>query len=329
MPDPVVLVLTQEFDVTADSVVKILNERDVRVFRYDTSYFPRNSTLTYRSTDTGWLTTLVDTTYGRRSLRLEDVTSVWYRRPTPFTADSSLQEVHQEFAVKESAHAMGGIFSALPARWVNLPAVELRAHYKPLQLKVARDVGLRIPKTIITNDPEEAARFSRECDGSIVYKALNSGLIHQPGGWPRGLLTTALSEIPLEILPRVRYSPCIFQELIDKAYELRITVIGGKFFTVRVDSTDGDGKPHVDSRNFLGNLRYTQATLPDEIENRLRQLMRTFELAYGAIDVAVDQVGEHYFLEVNPAGQFAWLDDEVPGLNLASAMADYLSGVSD
>ncbi|MFG1617395.1 MvdC/MvdD family ATP grasp protein [Nonomuraea wenchangensis] len=329
MPEPIVLVLTQEFDVTADSVVKILNERGVTVFRYDTSYFPRNSTLTYRSTDAGWRTTLVDTTYGRRSLRLEEVTSVWYRRPTPFTADPSLAEAHQEFAVKESAHAMGGVLTALPARWVNLPAVEQRAHYKPLQLQVARDAGLRIPKTIITNDPEEALRFHRECGGAVIYKALNSGLLHEPGGWPRGLLTTALPELPLDILPRVRYSPCIFQEHVDKAYELRITVIGERLFPVRVDSTDDDGEPQVDSRNFLGTIRYTQVALPEEVEKRLRRVMDHFELAYGAIDVVVDRAGEHYFLEVNPAGQFVWLDDETPGLNLAAAMADYLSGQSD
>ncbi|MEO3796284.1 MvdC/MvdD family ATP grasp protein [Nonomuraea sp. B10E15] len=329
MPDPIVLVLTQEFDVTADSVVKILSERDVAVFRYDTSYFPQNSTLTYQSTDAGWHSTLVDTTHGHRSLRLEEVTSVWYRRPTPFTADPSLGKAHQEFAVKESAHAMGGVFTALPARWMNLPAFELRAHYKPLQLKVAREAGLRIPRTLITNDPEEVPPFHRECGGAIVYKALNSGLLHQPGGWPRGLLTTALPDIPPDILPRVRYSPCIFQELIDKAYELRITVIGKKIFAVRVDNRNDDGEPHVDSRNFRGTSRYTQVTLPDEIEERIRRLMDTFELVYGAIDVAVDRAGEHYFLEVNPAGQFAWLDDETPGLNLASAMADYLSGVSD
>ncbi|MEV0387573.1 MvdC/MvdD family ATP grasp protein [Nonomuraea sp. NPDC050643] len=329
MRDPVVLVLTQEFDVTADNVVAILNERDVTVFRYDTSYFPRNSTLTSKSTDTGWLTTLVDTTHGRRSLRLEEVTSVWYRRPTPFTADPSLEPAHQEFAVKESAHAMGGIFTALPVRWVNLPAVESRAHYKPLQLKVAREVGLRIPKTLITNDPEEVSRFHRECGGAIIYKALNSGLIHQPGGWPRGLLTTALPDIPPDVLPRVRYSPCVFQELIDKAYELRITVIGEKFFAVRVDSRTDDGEPQIDSRNPLGTQRYTRTVLPVEVEKRLRRLMDAFELAYGAIDVVVDRAGEHYFLEVNPAGQFAWLDDQTPGLSLASAMADYLSGLSD
>lgn len=329
MPDPIVLVLTQEFDVSADSVVRILNERGVRVFRYDTSRFPRSSTLTTRSTGTGWHTTLVDSTYGRRSVRLEAVTSVWYRRPAPFTTDPAPQQAHRECAVKESAHAVGGIFTAFPARWVNLPAVELRARYKPLQLKVAREAGLRIPKTLITNDPEEVPRFHRECGTPIVYKTLDSGLPHRPGGRPCGLPTIVPHDLSPDVLSRLRYSPCVFQELIDKAYELRITVIGGKFFTVRVDDTDDEGGPPADSRGFPGTARYTRVPLPDETEKGLRRLMDSFGLAYGAIDIAVDRAGEHHFLKMDPAGQFAWLDDEVPGLDLAGAMADYLSGTSD
>jgi glutathione synthase/RimK-type ligase-like ATP-grasp enzyme len=332
MPKTVV-VLTQELDLTADAVVKALNTRGVPVFRYDTSYFPVNSAISYQNLGDGWVTEIVDSTYGERSVSLEDVASVWYRRPTAFRFDEALTGPFREFAQKESAHGFGGIMSSLPVLWVNRPDRQSRADFKPLQLRVAKECGLRIPKTLITNNPNKIDDFYAECGGSIIYKALNSGLIREPGGWPGGLLTSPVKRLDPELVRRIRFAPCIFQQRVEKAYDLRVTIIGENLFPVRIDAVNEDGSRAVDWRAYPTgaeeSLRHAKATIPREIADGLRGYMRALELNYGAADLVVTPTGEHVFLEVNAGGQFAWLDDEVPDLDLREAMADYLAAGLD
>lgn len=324
-----VVVLTQEMDLTADSVVKVLHDMDVPVFRYDTSYYPVDSTLSYRIDPAGCTTELFDSTHSERSISLEDVASVWYLRPTAFRFDDALTGPFREFAQKEAAHAFGGVMSGLPVLWVNRPDLESRADYKPLQLRIARSVGLRVPRTLITNDPARVRPFHAECEGSMIYKALNSGLIREPGGWPGGLFTSAVAQLDDDLLARVRFAPCIFQELVEKAYDLRITVVGDRLFPVRIDGVDEDGRRAVDWRSCpVGSdehLRHSRVGIPESVETGLRALMRELGLNYGAVDMVVTPRREHVFLEVNPSGQFAWLDDEIEDLNLRGAMAEYLA----
>ncbi|MEU4231625.1 MvdC/MvdD family ATP grasp protein [Nonomuraea sp. NPDC026600] len=328
MPRSTVMILTQEFDVTADCVVKVLSQReDVEVFRYDTSYFPVDSCLSYASTGSGWLTELTDYKYAERRLDLETVRSIWYRRPTDFRAADFLSAPHREFALSESRHAVGGIMLGLPTLWVNRPDHEARADYKPFQLRLAQELGLRIPDTLISNDPARVRAFYEQCDGRMIYKALNSGLIEDPGGWPGGLLTSDVTSLPDELLQRARYAPGIYQRRVDKAYDLRITVIGDSVTTVRVDTTPADGSPAAtDWRGSVeSDATWTLATLPGQVEAALGRLMGALRLNYGAVDMAVTEAGEYYFFEVNPSGQFAWLDDEIAGLGLVKTMADYLA----
>lgn len=326
-----VVVLTQELDLTADAVIKVLNSRGVPVFRYDTSYFPVNSAISYQNVGDGWVTELADSTYGERSISLEDVASVWYRRPTAYRFDDALSGPFREFAQKESAHGFGGIMSSLPVLWVNRPDRQSRADLKPLQLRVAQECGLRIPKTLITNNPAKINDFYAACGGSIIYKALNSGLIREPGGWPGGLLTTSVERLDPDLVQRIKFAPCIFQEQVQKAYDLRITIIGENLYPVRIDAMNEDGSRTVDWRSCptgVGSeeyLRHAKATIPQDVADGLRAYMRALELNYGAADLVVTPRGEHVFLEVNAGGQFAWLDDEVPDLDLREAMADFLA----
>jgi glutathione synthase/RimK-type ligase-like ATP-grasp enzyme len=321
------VILTQEMDVTADCVVKKLYDRGVPVFRYDTSYFPVNSAITFKDTDTGWQTNLMDSTYGERFVALEEASAVWYRRPTLFRIDDEVTGPYREFAMRECVHGFGGIMAALPVLWVNRPDAEARADFKPFQLRVAKRIGLTIPRTLITNNPGDVGQFFDECQGSVIYKALNSGLVREPGGWPGGLLTTAITMPSDELLQRVRFAPCIFQQRVDKAYDLRVTVIGDSIVPVRIDRRDDTGRPVVDWRDYPDEsnpLRHSRVELPAEVESGLRRLMAELGLVYGAVDMVVTPAGEHVFLEVNPSGQFAWLDDEIEGLGLVEAMADLL-----
>jgi len=67
--------------------------------------------------------------------------------------------------------------------------------------------------------------------------------------------------------------------------------------------------------------------LPVEVEQKLLRLMDYFSLNYGAIDIILTPARKHVFVEVNPCGEFFWLERS-PGLPISDAIADVLVGHS-
>jgi D-alanine-D-alanine ligase-like ATP-grasp enzyme len=56
------------------------------------------------------------------------------------------------------------------------------------------------------------------------------------------------------------------------------------------------------------DVRYDSIALPDKVRESLLALVRSYDLRFAAIDLAVDRAGRWVFFEVNPNGQWAWLD---------------------
>ena len=118
-------------------------------------------------------------------------------------------------------------------------------------------------------------------------------------------------------------APSIYQEYIEKDYELRITVIGEDIYPVKIYSQTNENTI-VDWRKDQLNLEYELVSLDPEFEESLKNLHNNFNLIYGAYDFIVTPEGEHIFLEVNPVGQWLWLEEEL-GLDISQSIADLLS----
>ena len=125
------------------------------------------------------------------------------------------------------------------------------------------------------------------------------------------------------MLDAVAQLPCFFQHHVRKAHELRVTVIGDRLFAARIHSQD-DPRTAADFRDFSAEILYEAATLPPELERRCIQLVHSYGLTYGAIDLIVTPEGEHVFLENNPAGQFLFVEQLVPELRMCDAVAQCL-----
>lgn len=315
---PTVLIVTQEFDPTADPVVRRLAEAGADVVRVDLSYFPRR--LSFTASDFGGERLLLR--HGDREVDLDALSGVWYRRPTEFVFDERMGDAEREFARNEARHAIGGILRSTRCLWVNRPDLDGVADLKPHHLRIAKRLGLRTPRTLLTNDPAEVARLRKEADGPLVYKALSGGLITYPGGFPTGLLTTVVGDEIDEHLDRVGHTMCTFQEYIDKAYEVRLTVIGNTFFPVAIQSQDRE-ETRIDWRGDQ-HLSYGEyRPLPEPVVRRVQEFMDELGLVYAALDFVVTPDGEHVFLEVNPAGQFMWMRHDLD-LPLDDCLAELL-----
>jgi hypothetical protein len=318
-PAPTVLILTQDFDPTVDPVIHSLKAREARVVRVDLSYFPRTLTLTTSDFD-GERRLL---RHRDREVDLDRLCGVWYRRPTAFEFGERMGEAERQFALSEALHGIGGILRATDCLWVNRPDIDAVAELKPYHLGLAKQLGMRVPRTLLTNDPEEVAALLERAERPIVYKALTGGVIHYPGAFPNGLLTTVVGDEILDHLDRVRHTMCVFQEYVDKAYQVRLTVIGNTYFPVTIRSQDVD-TTKVDWRgeNHLSYGDYRP--LPDEMVKATQALLAELGVVYAAVDFIVTPSGEYVFLEVNPGGQFMWMQHDL-NLPFSDHVADLLT----
>jgi len=121
-------------------------------------------------------------------------------------------------------------------------------------------------------------------------------------------------------LEALKHCPVTFQEYVEPRFDVRVTWIGGEAFAMRID-TPSSAFPE-DSRLDL-RVKHERWSLPDDVRAGLNALMTRLGLRFGAIDFRVDAGERYHFLEVNPAGQFAYVEI-LTGLAVIDAMASLL-----
>jgi ATP-grasp ribosomal peptide maturase len=319
-----VLVLTQQLDGHADQVIAELNRREIPVLRFDTADFPQRATLVARTEKGSWEGTLVT---GERSLELGQIASVLYRRPTPFEPDPALSPSGQQFASAEARMAIGGLLRSAKCAWVNHPEKIVSADYKPWQLQVASHCGLEIPASLVTNEPAAVFDFFERCQGQLIYKTLSGGLIMSESGEAVSIYTSrvTLDDLRMESA-RVRSTACLFQELVPKKVELRITIVGTHVFAVEISYRDPDAAA-LDWRTAYHKLQYRVYNLPEEISYTCLVLVRRLGLLFAAIDMIVTPDDRYVFLEANACGQWSWIQNAT-GLPICETLVDLLAGAS-
>jgi glutathione synthase/RimK-type ligase-like ATP-grasp enzyme len=251
-----------------------------------------------------------------RQIDLADVGSVWWRRPQyPAASEQMVRPSHRAFARNETYEALGGLWLRLDTRWINEPGADDRAHRKGYQLSVAQQIGLEIPRTLMTNDPDEALRF---VDGrgyrNVIYKSFSS----TESEWRE---TRVLRAEEIEMLHQVRHAPVIFQEYVPAMYDLRVTVVGTEVFAAAIHSQETEYP--VDSRIDIINAEIEPVVLPDHLSDLLLQLTDALGLVYGAIDLRRTPDDRYVFLEINPSGQFRYIE-VATGLPITAALAAVL-----
>jgi glutathione synthase/RimK-type ligase-like ATP-grasp enzyme len=299
-------------------LVAELRRRSVPFLRWNLDQFPVGSSLSYHFFN-GRFDAEIST--DGRKLNVDSVGSVWCRGFWPTGFPSDLGRAERKFAEEETQRALDGIITVTSALWINHPHNHVRANSKPAQLYAARQVGLEIPPTIVTNDPDEVGRFVSQSSGETVYKALSQSLELDPG---KALFTGLVTERELLKVNLIRISPGIFQTRVPKSYELRVTVVGSRMFVGKIDSQSSD-QTKIDWRHKPFDIDATPIQLNPNIKAKIYALMKFFGLVYGALDFIVTPEGEHIFLEVNPAGQYMWVESKTD-LPITAALVDELSG---
>jgi glutathione synthase/RimK-type ligase-like ATP-grasp enzyme len=249
-------------------------------------------------------------------VRAADVTAVWWRRPRPLEPSPGLRRDDADFAIRQTEAALSGLAAALETRWVNDPWRDSAASHKLHQLALARRAGLAVPSTLVTNDPEQARLFLAAAGrGRVVHKALHA----TPEDWRT---TRFVGRAELRRLSSIRLAPVILQAYVP-GVDVRVTAVGGALFATAIDARR-TGSPE-DFRPVFDDARVAPCHLPAPVARRLRRLLGALGLSYAAMDLRRRADGEHVFLEVNPSGQWLFVERRT-GLAITQAVAALLAG---
>lgn len=320
-----ILILTDDTDVHADRVGQILSERGRTYCRFDPASFPTQTSL-IMDFATGGLRSrrLVS---GGADLDLDSVTAVWFRRPgrprpSAHFADSAVGD----FIADECSLVMSDLWETLDVRCVPGPRpVVLRAQHKARQLQLAARLGFELPPTVITSDPSTLLEFFSLHGGEVITKqAATSNLPITADGDRVGRYTERVRHRDLVHASAIRHCPVIVQAYVPKRRELRVTVVGERILAASIASqeanhTRDDWRRYDDARTLIEPY-----DLPDPVARSCRDLVTSLGLCYGAIDLVLTPDGRHVFLEINPSGQYLWVE-EACGLPISDAIADLLS----
>ncbi len=321
-----VLIITHSDDnESVARVAEAIARKGGHTIRFDTDRYPTDVRLTayYGASDSGGDERLT-LTNEEGEFDLREVTAIWHRRINfgahlPAGLDKQLRHA----SLGETSAAAHGMLASLKAfRMDHLHHIR-HAENKQLQLQVARALGLDIPRTLTTNDPRAVQAFAKSCETGMVTKMLSSFAIYEEGK-ELVVFTNPVKPEDLADLSGLSLCPATFQELLPKSLEIRVTVVGQRVMSAAVDSQASTRATYDWRRDGLRMLQdWRHYQLPLEVEEKILRLMDYFSLNYGAIDIILTPDGKHVFLELNPCGEFFWLEQS-PGLPISEAIADLL-----
>jgi glutathione synthase/RimK-type ligase-like ATP-grasp enzyme len=299
-----ILLISNKDDITTDFIVQRLHERKISFYRLNTEEITKSISISFDISANSFL--LFDKALSKE-IDLTQFTGVYFRRPELPMAAQDLSVDERDFVLNEISGLLEGIYQILrTAVWVSNVYSIRKAENKIYQLILAKSLGFKIPLSLISNSFDETARFVLQRDNCIV-KPIRTGWIK--GEDDKIVFTTRLDSFP-ENREQIESCPQFFQAEIKKNVDLRVTIVGNKAFCAAIHSQD-DPQTVTDWRKSEALLRHSEHRLPQYIEQLCIRLVCDLKLNFGAIDLVLDQEGNYYFLEINPNGQWAWIEKQL------------------
>lgn len=323
-----ILIYTCEEDAHADVMIEYLAEigRSEEVIRLNTEHLPMNIEARLEISNDEYGSNISIKTNGRH-FDIGSLKSVWFRKPQQMAIPTVLPAAQKRFIQSETRLFIRSIWDLSKCFWMDRIPHMAAASVKPEQLRRAVTMGFSVPHSIITNDYREVLRFFKLHNGRIIFKALEDealgNKVYDPSIKPKFLFTSLVEDETYITEDIISLSPCLFQEYIDKQLELRITVVGNKVFTAAMYTNDLKDNC-VDSRFEGREVSYSNFDLPTDISEKCVEFVRSYGLNYGAIDMIVTPENKFVFLEINPGGQFYYIQEKLPNLKILETVAQKL-----
>ncbi len=327
---PQLLIVTSESDIHADAVIKELQGNVIEPIRLNSESFIPKSQYHFAWGADGKLTDRALHFYD--SLRqAKEIKVIWWRKPQDYLPHPNVTDYWAiKYAQDETKFLIQSLRGLFPeAKWVNdynnlrLPSSRIN------QIPVARQLGIPIPPTLVTNHYEPALHFLQQYKNCIVKPMSYSGFLHE--GQQYGCYSRPINIETLEAFREsIHLAPLFIQKRILKKAEYRVTLIGKRHFVCRLDAE------HLNDPDVSMDWRVTEPdkvshipdTLPESYIHKLQQMLDIFGLNFGAFDVIRDDDDELYLIELNPNGQWYWIEI-LTKMPMAQAMVELITELAD
>lgn len=301
-----ILIITNKSDLTSDLVVNELFNFGRKFYRFNTEDLISNVKFTNSiEANRSWLEDeILDL-----KIPLHEIRAVYYRRPElPNISSLNLSKEENTFVLNEYLFCLEGIYRSLSnAYWFNDVYSIRHSENKMFQLRLAKEIGLVIPKTLITNDYNEALKFYKSCNEFCIVKPLKSGQLGKNSN--KVIFTSSLKEFPVS-KDSINSAPLLLQEQIDKKFDIRTVIVGASHFSAKIHSQENMAS-RIDWRASKSIPKHSRYSLSKEIFQEVQKLMQRLDLRYCAVDFVIDFKDNIYFLEINPNGQWAWIENQL------------------
>lgn len=252
--------------------------------------------------------------------------SIWLRRVAKFNDHPLLDPLDYEYSQNECKFFIESLLAVgnVDSFWVNPPGGRVESGKKGLQLILAKELGLRIPKTIMGNDPDEVRRLYEASGGSLIFKPFRTrGWLDASTNTNYTSYTSLVTQDMLDSPAIIEAAPGIYQEKIIKKYEVRAFFFGRSYFACRIDSQQRE-ITQLDWRREQQAIETSELLLPDDIYEKCLQLMESLGIVTGSFDFIVDADDNFFYLEVNESGSFLLLETWQPHLRVLDGFCEFL-----
>jgi ATP-GRASP peptide maturase of grasp-with-spasm system len=328
------LILSDEFDITTNDVIDWLDHLKISFLRINDTHSIAVNSLKINNEKTSWNITVFDPIGStNRIIDSEEIKSFWYRRGK-FVINNEFDNKERPSAYWEFNQKLKNFISKNNDDLIRFLYNNLkdRKHLgffydnytqKLQNLVTAQKLGLQIPSTQILNDKKSLISFLEQY-GKCITKGINENGVGIKNKIDAGCLTQLINKTDLKNIPEL-FSNSLVQEYIEKLFELRIFYINGECYSSAIFS-QLDEMTKIDFRNYNYDSpnRIVPFMLPKFMKNKIVRFMNRVNMKTGSLDVLVSTKMEYYFLEVNPIGQFSWFSKKC-NYNIENAIAKYLN----
>ncbi len=299
-----ILILGDAKDAHAAHLQAVLTEASVTVEYLDTRLFPTQLQLSWHPHNRQGCLHLPS----GRKLNLQDIKSVYWRSFNGVRIPSFGDSNQQDIAFQDAKSTLRSLFQATPAHWVNSWQAYEFHQEKPLQLSLAQQLGVAIPATLISNDPQLVTQFAKSYE-KVIFKPVYGG------SHARFVTEYHLESERMSLA--LRLSPVTLQEYIPGT-NIRSYVIGESVYSAEIRTEAVDFRD--DSQAQL-----IPVELPETIQQQCLAIAKAFMLEWTAIDWRRQPTGEYVFLEANPSPMFLYFEQQT-GFPITQKLVQLLLG---
>lgn len=329
-----ILIYTSINDAHTDDMILLLQQEDVNVIRINTEEIPESIGISLRISNQNSDKMRVYILSNEKEIVADNIRSIWWRKPTWFAFPEKLDIQERHFISQEIHCTLQGLMNAADCLWISHPKSIRMASYKPEQLLRASKLGFNVPETLFSNRKDDLWLFYNDCNKEVVYKIIadqTMGAFRTFGLNPGAEITIVesrthqISDDLFDLIGEYNLSPIQLQRMIRKKGEYRVTVVGNKVFSAEI--VHRCNVEFLDWRSIeIKDMVIRKAQLPHELEALCLNMVKSYHLNYAAIDIIQSLDGTYFFLEINPNGQYGFIEMLAPEIPIGSAMKNLLLG---